>query len=561
MRRILLFFSALLLLYSCAKIVTPVGGPKDITPPKVVKETPPNGAVNFNSNTVKVTFDEFVTLNNTLENVLISPPMEKEPTYTLSGKSLIIKFQDSLKPNQTYNIGFADCIHDYTEDNPIPFYNYAFSTGDYVDSFMLKGKVIDALTLEPVKNVFVFAYTEDIDSLPLTTRPQFISKTQNDGTFQIKNIKEGAYKLFALKDINNNLIFDLPNEEIAFGEQTFEAVPIPHAADSTAHNDTLKKDTLTTDNTLSAIILRYFTEEDTLQVFSKMQNKETGKYEFFYKNTITAHEVVPISGTLPDLWEIVGKDTITWYLKSELTDTVTFAMKVNGQTCDTLKITPFKKKDARSRRGAKAAEQGQLLVSSSNTGELYKPIILSFPYPVRPIEQDTIIAIGKRKRAGNDTLHIPISVADTLVMRIAINPKLEEKVPYSIIIKDSVFQGYNGCYNDSTIINFTQRTAKDYGTLRMQFNLPETGYAYIVQLLNEKGDIIQSNTLTASEELLYSQLLAGRYKIKVIEDQNGNGRWDTGNYRSKLQPERTQFFKGGITVRGYWELNETFDWK
>lgn len=560
MRRIILLCSTLLLLAGCAKIVTPVGGPKDITPPKVVKETPPNGSTHFSENLVKVTFDEFVTLNNTLENVLISPPMENEPTYTLSGKSLIIKFQDTLRPDQTYNIGFADCIHDYTEGNPIPFYNYAFSTGSYVDSFMLKGKVIDALTLEPAKNIFVFAYSEDIDSLPLTTRPQFVSKTQNDGTFQIKNIKEGAYKLFALKDINSNLIFDLPNEEIAFGDHTFAAVPIPHTPDTTA-NDTIAKDTLSADKALTAITLRLFTEEDTTQVFSKMQNKELGKYEFFYKNTITSHEVVPISGTLPDRWEIVGKDTITWYLKSALTDTVTFAMKVNGQTCDTLKITPFKKKDARSRRGSKADEQGELIIGSSNTGEIFKPIVLTFPYPIRPVPQATVTVIGKRNRAGNDTLHYPISVPDTLVMQIAIKPKLEEKVPYSIIIKDSVFQGYNDCYNDSTIINFTQRTAKDYGSLRMQFELPATGYAYIVQLLNEKGNIIQSNTLTANEEIFYSQLLAGRYKVKVIEDRNGNGVWDTGHYRSKTQPERTQFFKGGITVRGFWELNETFEWE
>ena len=212
---------------SCAKIVTPTGGPKDVTPPTITKESPPNGCKNFKGNTIKISFSEFVTLNNTFENVLISPPLSQQPTYLLSGKTLIIKFNDTLQSNQTYNIGFASCIQDFTEENPIPFYNYAFSTGESVDTFMLKGKVIDAQTNSAVKGCFVFAYSQDIDSLPLTTKPQYITKTLPNGSFVIKNIRPGNYKIFALKDINNNLIYDLPNEEIAFLDNT-GFTPPPH---------------------------------------------------------------------------------------------------------------------------------------------------------------------------------------------------------------------------------------------------------------------------------------------------------------------------------------------
>ena len=211
----------------CAKIVMPTGGPRDVAPPAIAKESPQNGCNNFKGNTIKITFNEFVTLNNTFENVLISPPLTQQPTYTLSGKTLIIKFNDTLQSNQTYNLGFANCIQDFTEGNPIPFYNYAFSTGEAVDSFMLQGKIIDAQTNGAVKECFVFAYSQNIDSLPLTTKPNYITKTQPNGTFSIKNIRPGDYKLFALKDINNNLIYDLPNEEIAFLENTMTAFKMP----------------------------------------------------------------------------------------------------------------------------------------------------------------------------------------------------------------------------------------------------------------------------------------------------------------------------------------------
>ena len=150
--RILLLTTVLLT--SCAKIVMPTGGPKDVVPPTIAKEVPQNGCNNFKGNTIKITFNEFVTLNNTFENVLISPPLSQQPTYTLSGKTLIIKFNDTLQSNQTYNLGFANCIQDFTEENPIPFYNYAFSTGEAVDSFMLQGKVIEAQTTNAVKGCF-----------------------------------------------------------------------------------------------------------------------------------------------------------------------------------------------------------------------------------------------------------------------------------------------------------------------------------------------------------------------------------------------------------------------
>lgn len=320
-------------------------------------------------------------------------------------------------------------------------------------------------------------------------------------------------------------------------------------------------DSVKTDSTaaqIPAIALRLFVEEDTIQSFSKMQNKEFGKYEFFYKNNITTVAAEAIRGTLPDRWEVIGSDTITWYCKEEVKDTVLFVMTVNGTACDTLELTPFKKREARGRRADKQ-DGGKLLITSSNTGELYKPLTLSFSYPIRPTENAQVQLIGKRKRAGNDTINIPVTVKDTFARSISIPTKLEEKVPYTLIITDSTFQGYNNLYNDSTVVNFTNRSAKDYGSIRMTFNLPTTS-DFIVQLLNDKDRVLREDVLRGESELLYSNLLAGRYKLKVIEDRNGNGRWDTGKYNEKRQPERVAFFSKTLTVRGYWELEETFAW-
>ena len=530
-----------------------------MAPPTVAKESPQNGCNNFKGNTIRITFSEFFTLNNTFENVLISPPLSQQPTYTVSGKTLIIKFNDTLQSNQTYNIGFANCIQDFTEGNPIPFYNFAFSTGEAVDSFMLKGKVIDAQTNGAVKGCFVFAYAQDIDSLPLTTRPQYITKTQPNGSFAIKNIRPGNYKIFALKDINNNLVFDLPNEEIAFLENTMEAVkmPVETPKDTTAVTDSVSIAATDTIVTIPETQLFLFTEADSTQAFVKQQNKEVGKYEFIYKSRIHSCKSRILSDKQYDHFEIVGRDTITWYLKEPLLDSIIVEMTVNDTVCDTLRLEPFKKAGARQggRRG-RGEERAPLSVNNLNAGELYKPLILTFPYPIRHNDSVPVQIVATKKYTGNDTSYLYLSIPDTFVTSIAINKKFEEKVPYTLIVRDSVFNGYNGLTNDTLHIKFTTKSEKDYGQLRMAYHLPENNYPFIIQLLNGKGDVLQSDILHQSETITYPNLLAGSYKIKAIEDRNGNGVWDTGDYRQKRLPERVFFFGKAITVRGYWELEE-----
>ena len=554
----LLLLSAVLLT-GCAKIVMPTGGPKDVAPPAIAKESPPNGCNNFKGHTIKISFNEFISLNNTFENVLISPPLSKPPTYTVSNKTLIIKFNDTLQRNQTYNIGFANCIQDFTEGNPIPFYNYAFSTGEAVDSFMLQGKIIDARTNSPVNGCFVFAYTQDVDSLPLTTKPQYITKTQSSGAFAIKNIQPGNYKLFALKDINNNLIYDLPNEEIAFFDHTVEAVrmPVDVQKDTTSLQDSIAAGLPDTIEELPEIQLYLFMEEDTTQAFVKLQNKEVGKYEFIYKSKIYNHKATVLSEKEYDHFEIVGRDTITWYMKEPLLDTMVVAMTVNDTVCDTLWLEPFKKAGVRTgQRRGKSDGHTPLAIGNQNAGELYKPLVFTFPYPIRPTDSVPVQIITTKKYTGNDTSRLILSVSDVFTTSLILNRRFEEKVPHTLIIPDSVFFGYNGLTNDTIRIKFTTKTEKDYGLLRMDYRLPDNGYPFVIQLLNGKGDVLQTDILHRSGNITYSNLLAGSYKIKAIEDRNGNGVWDTGNYRKKLQPERVFNFNKVITIRGYWELEE-----
>lgn len=558
-KRVGIFLFLTLLLAGCAKIVTPVGGPKDTTPPKIVKENPANHSTLFNSKSIKITFDEFVVLNNPNQTVIVSPPLEQTPELSISGKSVIIKMPDSLRSNTTYSIALSETIKDFTEGNPLPIYTYDFSTGSYIDSFMLSGTLKDAVSLGAVKNVYVFLYDQDIDSLPLSVRPTYLTKTNGNGNFTFNNVKPGNYKIFALNDINNNLIYDLPNESIAFLSEPVESwsKPVTDTLEENQKSDRTRQ----TSGDEQEVKLALFTERDSNQVLSKYINTTENLYVFPYKTDFKSFSARHLSGQELSYFQIISdsRDSVYWFLKEPITDTSRYEFTVDGHHLDTVKISPFKKntKGVGSRR--KANEKNALSVSLSNKENIYQPLTLNFSYPVKPGQFD--ITICKRLKSGNDTIVKTVQIPDTFVRSIPIDYNFEEKLPYSVFIRDSVIWGYNGLTNDTVNVRFSTKTEKDYGNLLINYSVADPSCQYIVYLQNNRGNTIQQNIISTNQSVTYAHLDPGGYKIKVIKDRNNNGRWDTGNYKLKIQPEEIFFFDKPVNIRGYWDIEEDFELK
>ena len=568
MKKLVIIIIPLCLLVACAKIVAPTGGPRDTQPPKAQKFTPDNLQTEFKESHIRISFDEYIVLNNPNDNVIISPPTAAIPEFSVQGKTLTIKFTDTLSPNTTYNIGFSDCIKDFREGNGIPFFQYIFSTGAAIDSFMMSGKVLNAETQIGEKECMLMLYLNDEDSLPLTTRPDYVTKSGSDGNFTFNYIKEGKYKIFALKDINNNLIYDLPNEAIAFLDELVEAVVMPKldtVAKDTAQVDTAAqkpdrtrpKQAAATQNADSEqIILTLFTAKDTTQKLDKYLNPEKGLYRFPYKNRIgdfTAEQLAPID-LVPYLQQINEmRDTVTWFFKDEVPELLQFEFITDNNHRDTVLLKPYKV----TTRGNRNTKPPALSVTAYNLGNYYSNPELRFPYPIKPVEQFTATLIKKRK-TGTDTLLLTFSVPDTFIMRLPLPLSLEEKMPYELIIRDSIFWGYNNLANDSLKFSFTTKSEKDYGNLQINFKPERQNVDYIVMLQNSSGALLQKEVVRGNKELHFLNLEPNSYKIAVIEDENGNGVWDTGDYSAKRQPERILFFDKPIAIRGFWSLEEDF---
>jgi len=538
---------AIVLLFAgCAKITTPTGGPKDTTPPKMLRAEPEDGTVRFHGNHIRIWFDEYITVNNPMENVLISPPLSEVPEYVVNGKSLVIKFRDSLQANTTYNMVFSDCIKDFHEGNALNHLHFGFSTGDSLDNHMIRGNILDAKTLAPAKDFYVLLYRGNADSLPLTVRPNYVTKSLSDGSFLLKNIAPGDYKIFALKDINGNFRFDLPNEQIAFQEEIVTAVrSLP---DSTA--DSLKA-------ALPLVTLMAFSVEDSVQALSRYENPAAGIYKFPYKRRFVDFSATPETTALNYFEQInATRDTITWYLKTPLSDTIIYYFNADNHL-DTVKIVPYKEKQSSGRgRGRGQKDTKKLGASFANAGEYNQPLTLKFSYPVRPTDTFDVWVYSQQKNS-KDTSRYRYDVPDTFIMQLPLPMEVTEKKSYAIMIPDSVFFGYNGLANDTLRTKFTTKSDKDYGTLIMNYKLPADGKQYVATLWsNDK--IVQEDILTISKTITYPFLNPGTYRVSVFCDENGNGRWDPGDYRTKRQPESMFNFQTNINIRAYWDSEETF---
>lgn len=571
MKRVSFICLILCLLSGCAKMLTPSGGPKDTTPPTVLQVVPQNQTLNFKGKTIKLTFDEYVVLNNATENTIFSPPLQYPPEFSISHKSLLIRIEDTLKPNTTYNVVLTDAVKDFTEGNKMPLYQYTFSTGETIDTFMYVGKVLEAQSLKPVEGCMVCLYLQDVDSLPLTARPDYVTKTTKNGTFSFSNIAEGCYKIFILQDINNNLLFDLPNEAIAFSDSLVCAMPMPaRQADTTTQarkrGGGKEKNTATQpkrgQHTLVADSVALptwplFVEKDTGHALLKVANLNLGVYQLAYKSEVPDCRFVPLDTVQFDYFEKwnPARDTVTLYAKNIPADTVHFEV-VAGTHRDTVALAPYKPPKQSRGRGKRTPEI-KFGMTADNMGEIYKDFELAFSYPVRPVDSCRLWVI-KKKKSGNDTMSVTVTVPDSFVMRLQIPMEKEEKVPYQVLVPDSVFFAYNGITHDTLRYDFVMKSEKDYGDLVMNYVFKKKGN-YMVTLLTAKNEIVRTDILHDSERVSYQHLLTGSYKISVIEDTNANGKWDTGSYRDKLQPEAVYHFPKSLNIRGYWELEETFE--
>lgn len=553
-----------LIVNGCANAVSPSGGPKDVFPPVVVETNPENFSKNVKGKTIHITFDEFVTLDNANKNVLISPPQKKSPTYRLSGKTLTIKFEEDLKPETTYSINFGSAIKDLHEGNVLKDYVFTFSTGDAIDTLSLAGKTISAETLKAGEDFFVMLYSDEndtitLDSLPFSVMPNYVTKTNKEGNFMLTGLADKSYLLFALKDVNSNMIYDVPNEEIGFCGELVRPQYIPQNQVITDSSAILPKiDTMIYE-------LKTFIQEDSIQKVFKKELVEDGLLRFVFR--YPADNVnLSICEELPDSFNIMKvfstrKDTVSFYF-TPVKDSLWINMSydtINDTTHYSLKPRASVKPNRRKAKDEETVKRLEVL-NNAKGGKLRpeQPLILSFKEPVVDVVmRDTMWFIDGKDTIFND---LRFTKYDEYGFKYKVEKKFEPEGKYKIIIPDSVFFGISGLTNDTTKLDITVPEISQYGNIYITVEVPENVPQAVVQLLS--GDkILQSRIIRETQEIEFEYLDAGKYKLKAILDTDSNGMWSPGNFMKKIQPEKIVFYKTELEVKANWDIDLDEPWK
>ena len=545
----------------CANVVTPSGGPKDTIPPVVLQSVPENQATNFQDKEIHITFDEYVVLNNPTNNIFISPPLENNPDYKLSGKSLIIKFKEPLKSDATYSINFGEAIKDLHEGNIFKDYSFVFSTGENIDTLTLEGKLLQAVDHKPSADFYVMLYTNDddtisMDSLPYVSKPYYATKSDKDGKFKFSGLKDSDYLIFALKDENSNMKYDLPNESVAFLDSLVNPI---HNAQFIIHNDSLTNDSVKHNVKKTETLTLYtFLQEDTIQKLLKKEVVEDGLLRFAF-NRPAQNVKMEVLESLPDTFNILktyseNYDTINWYFtpnKDSLLFTINYDTLINDTT-----LLSLKPRKNNTRKGRQEIVSKSLNVITNISGGKLKPkqdLILTFKEPVTDVVmRDTSWYIVDKDTIINDLHFIKI---DSFGLRYKLDKTFELEKSYKIIVPDSVFYSFKGMTNDTTYFNFKVPSLSEYGNIFVTVEVPNDIPQIIVELLDEKDKLVEKQIITSTSKVEFKYLLPKKYKLRATLDRDADGRWSTGDYSKKLLPESVYYHKDIFDVKANWDID------
>lgn len=506
------------LLVSCAQIVPLSGGERDTTPPEEVKSYPQNNSINIKAQKIEIEFSEFIQLQNIQQEFIASPPFKNKPTITARGKKVIIQLNDSLNKNTTYCLNFGYAIVDITEQNPKTDYKYVFSTGNYIDSLKFKGQVLSAFELEPQEQVLVMLYKTFDDSLPLKQKPDFVGRTNSEGRFEITNLKEGEYKCFALKDQNSNYIYDLPNEEIAF----------------------LKDPIYISSKTLLDTTLYLFKEDNELQFVKSFNAKKPFQIAIkLYKpaDSISVNSLNNIPSSLIKIHhEKLADYCMVWYDNPNQKDSLSFEVLANGKIVDTISFpVPKDLKDK--------------ITIKSNVSTPHCPevkISVKFDYPITSIDTSLITLLEDSVPVAIDYFFNEDSTQLTL------KNKWKEHTFYQLNFLPKAVTFKNRLFNDTAKVEFKTNSKSYYSSLFLKLNSNKSKDV-LIYFGKQNETIAPVYIYKSVKNIEFVNNEPGNYTLKLAIDENGNEKWDTGNYLQKKSPEKIIKYNKPIALKQGWD--------
>lgn len=498
-------------LVSCANTGRISGGSKDINPPVLdTLLSSPDKQTNFNPRQLVFFFNEFVEVRDPAKQILVSPPLTYIPSVKSRGKKVVFTLDEKevLRDNATYTINFGEAIVDFHEGNKLHNFNYVFSTGDYLDSLSISGKIYNAKTGDPEQNMIVVLYDISEDSIVSREKPFYFTKPDRNGNYIFKNIKSDTFKLFALKDENLNYRYDLETEMIAF------------------HNEPI----ILTGRSIDSVLLRSSLPVPALKLKTK-NIKNYGKATLKYNTDIKGDLPIAIQPKeILHYTEVLG-DSLGIYYETPLDSFFIFAGR------DTVKVLPKGKKEWMSKSRLKA-------VSPVHKKKIHPSdsVTIVFNYPVESLDFNQFHV--------SDTIGLLENVlfrSDDLHKTVIISYPWELGQMYTIELDSGTISSMYGHLNEKVKVEFSALSLGNSGSLLIHIDELDSTKTYAVHIHKDKQPLYGYTFKQVADANIELDLLEPmKYNIEIIQDDNENGVWDPGDYYNHRQPEWTFLYKGDI---------------
>jgi uncharacterized protein (DUF2141 family) len=553
-RHLPVFYVLISLLVACARQGAPTGGPKDTTPPSVdTSASTPNFSTRFTQKRIELTFDEWVTLSDPATQIVVSPPLAKRPEAVLKGKTVVLSFDkdEILRPNTTYTVNFGNSVKDFHESNVAKDLRFVFSTGDFIDSLGFRGIVTDAFSGDPVENISVMLYENLADTAIQKERPYYFSRTDKNGQFTFENLKSGNFRVVAIDDTDQNLRWTGETERMGFTDSTLQLM------------DTLRP----------ALRLSLFKPRPALRI----SNPGAGRYglvTLVFNAPLESYTVTPLAPeslitTLekePDslmLWYDLPVDTAWSLVLSYQNDTAalmsdTFSVKKlsRGNFLQNHRIgfadaVPPPAAQGRGRGAGTPAPAAAAPVKTINQTAA-APAALLFNYPITAF--DTSLWLLTLDSASQRTFSVEPDTQTVRGLQLKLTWKAGKN--HSLILLPGAVTDFWGTSNADTLRRiFNVFSEKQLGALAVNMQGLRPGANYVFQLMNGATLVTERRFMAdiATRTEKFSDLQVATYSVRLIEDRNGNGRWDTGSFAEKRQPE-TVYNKKLDPLRANWEV-------
>ncbi len=598
---VILFFASAFL-SRCASMMTPSGGPKDTLPPVIVDMTPDNFSTDrplVGHPKIYIEFDEFVQLKDQQKEFFTSPRMKKKPTLTVRGKGVVIQLRDTLEPNTTYALDFGSALRDNNEGNPLYSMRYVFSTGPEIDSMILSGYTADAYKADSVSKTFIWFFSADsvenvaeYDSTLFKYKPAVIARAQSNGIFIAQNLKPVPYRVYAVQDKNDNQLYDPGTDQVGFLDGTYNPAELP---DFAMWFDSIR-------NYVSAepqLYLRMFTDRQfRRQLLAQSERPLQHKAMLYFSAPhpqidSIRFDSIPEGGFIVDP-QTVGRDTLAlWFTvpSAALPDTirgsityykhdsvnllqrVTEPLKLPWRFVETKEQERERQKLERERRKAEEAGEEWTEPKPANpfafklslSGEINPEnhLVVDFDYPLARVDSSALLLTVTHPDKSVDDVPVHLVRDTASLRRWYFRAPWQKGGQYTLTVPEGAIADIAGFSNDSIVGKYTVLDPEKFATVKIDVAGRE-GVRYIIQLLDGGGSLKQERRDVVSGPVQFDYVSPGEIKFRIIEDLDGNGKWDTGDVVARRQPERAEMFADAsgeetFATKANWEIEFRMD--